>query len=347
MKAVLTTLSSLIFCTVFVNGQQSQYSGSDFIKSGDYFIYQASSFIESPVPVNELTSDGWNYIYPTEYTIDTTFARTLAEFGLENLFPTADLALSIFGHNSVLKLNDNKLWVLGFIVNIEITDTAIPIVLPQPVDIMHFPLTVGSSISRSQSLPLTFTPEQMGITAADLGIPVTPDSIRINLNIEISSSIDDYKVFGKIKGAYLENSSTTVGYTVQALFWGMWVTLPALADSRSMELKNYWMPGFGLPICSLTLAPESNVLEFKIHPESIVGVKLKEERQTLIYPNPANDHINIIKKPAEDILIVDQCGRTVEYFSSRHEINHIDISHLRSGIYHVIINNNSIKLVKL
>ena len=78
---------------------------------------------------------------------------------------------------------------------------------------------MGTNISRQQSIPLTFTPEQLGLTAADFGIPVEPDSVRITISITVESSIADYNMFGKFNEAYLENSKYIIGYTVAVLYW--------------------------------------------------------------------------------------------------------------------------------
>jgi len=347
MKPNLLPTIAFIFAN-FAIYAQIPYTENDFIQCGSYSIYQQTSFFSDPQPIDNFTNDGWNYNYPETYTVDTTYALSIGELGLESTFPNADLCLKEPDYYIVLQHNDSKLWLLGLVASI--SGNTIPVPFQQPMDIMHFPLSVGTNITQQQSIPLTFTPEQLGLTAADLGIPEEPDSIRITISIKVESSIADYNMFGKFNEAYLENSKYTIGYTVKVLYviFGqeMWIDINSLANSRTFVLKSYWMPGYGLPVCKVGLNDENQVVYFKIQPDVIVGIEHAANKQIKCYPIPFSNTLYIESFTPQNIQLYDYTGRLVANYPSKCGITEISTEHLQTGFYFIKVGNEVVKILK-
>ncbi len=334
---VFTSLSLSLF-------GQVPYDKDDFITCGSFSVYRQTSFLNDPQPIESLTSNGWDYYYPETYNLDTTFAISINELGLGDIFPEADLCLKESDYYIVLHLNDSKLWLVGIVI--KIYENLLPIPFSQPMDILHFPLTIGDNISHQQSIPLTFTPEQLGLTAADLGIPVQPDSIRITLNIDFISQITGYNIFSNYSGSYLENSSYQISYTVKVLYWGFWVNINSLADSRTMKSTSYWAPGYGLPICKIGLNIENKVIDFRVQPDVIVNINSHKNIIANCYPNPFFNKIFIENNNTQNIQIIDFKGTVVIDCNINPGLNELSVEYLPLGIYFLKINNDFIKIMK-
>ncbi len=343
MKPTLLLTIAFIFAN-FAIYAQTPYTESDFIQCGSYSIYQQTSFIDNPQPIDSLTNNGWNYNYPETYTIDTTYALSIEELGLESTFPYANLCLRESDYYLVLQHFNSKLWVLGLVATI--SQNMVPVPFQQPMDIMHFPLSVGTNISRQQSIPLTFTPEQLGLSAADFGIPVEPDSVRITISITVESSIADYNMFGKFNEAYLENSKYIIGYTVAVLYWGFWNDINFLGDSRTFILKSYWMPGYGLPVCKIGLNNENQVIDFKIQPDVIVSIEPVANKQVKCYPIPFSNILYVESNMPQNIQLYDYTGRLVANYISKCGITEISTEHLQSGLYFIKVDDEVVKILK-
>jgi hypothetical protein len=323
---------------------QNPYTAADFITSGNFLTYQKTNYITEPQPITNFTTNNWDYMYPESFEYDTTFAKSISEIGLEDSFPEADLCIQESDVYMILKHNNNKLWLLGLAATVN--ENFIPVVLPDPIDVMHFPITVGTNISRQQSVPATFTPAQLGLSAADLGVPVEPDSIRITFQITIASNISAYGIFGGQAGAYLENNTQTVGYTVKVLYWGIWWPVNSLANSRTVRTMNYWMPGFGLPVCKVNLNAENEVIEFRIEPQMIVSLPVAKNTNSLVYPNPAEHFIMVENSDNKSLQIVTITGKIVLESIIHSSFAQINISHLPTGVYFLNTNGRMTKFIK-
>lgn len=68
-----------------------------------------------------------------------------------------------------------------------------------------------------------------------------------------------------------------------------------------------------------------------------------------IFPNPANDKINITindKKLISEIEIIDIFGRTINKIKNLKNQSVIDISNLTKGVYFIKTKENSFKFIK-
>ena len=341
MKIKTRALLLLIIISRITHGQ-TPYTANDFITNGSIFIYQKSDFITNPQPLESLTTDDWNYQSPSEYVMDTTYARSVADLNVEDQFLDADLCLQQDESYGIFKIDDNKLWIIGILVFVN--DLTLPIKLNEPMDILHFPLTVGNTIIRERSVPLTFSPEQLGITAEELGIPIEPDSIKVNFQISVNSNIYAHGIFNASAGAYMETNMQTLEYTVEALYWNIWWPISSLGNEQTSKTTNYWMPGYGLPICTTTLNPNDSVIGFKISPNFTTNLEIPIQNKLSIIPNPTNGFITIKSNSTEPTYLFDFAGRqlqTIPPFT-----NHIDLNYLPAGIYILKRNEETHKLIK-
>ena len=83
--------------------------------------------------------------------------------------------------------------------------------------------------------------------------------------------------------------------------------------------------------------------------QSIVGVQEKEPDQFSVFPNPAQDRIQLTfaDPRSRDIRLVDQLGRLLHIGTSTSEKAIIDVSFLEKGVYHIVINGDGSRTEKL
>ena len=76
----------------------------------------------------------------------------------------------------------------------------------------------------------------------------------------------------------------------------------------------------------------------------------EKENQVLLYPNPAEEMLTLAVEPeriGECYKIVDQLGKTIRIGALEKMKHQIPISGIESGIYTVIIGNQSIKNIAI
>ncbi|MDD2563840.1 MAG: T9SS type A sorting domain-containing protein [Salinivirgaceae bacterium] len=337
----LKTLAILISATSIVFGQ-TPYTADDFITNGSMFIYQNSQFIDQPQPLSTFTTDGWNFQWPTNFENDTVFTESVANLNMEAQFPDADFCLAQTGAFAVLKLNENKLWILGIIASFN--DYSFPVILSESIDIMHFPLLVGNSIVRERSIPITLTPAQLGITAADLGIPIEPDSIRITVQININSAIQAHNIFNNREAAFMESNTQTIAYAVEVLYWNIWWPISSVGGEQTTKATNYWIPGYGLPVCTIAFNPDEMVVGFKIAPDFTTSIPDFVQNVLTIYPNPTHGILKIKNSNSSRIDLFDLAGQHL--LSTPKHNNEIDLRPFPAGTYILKQGNKIQKVIK-
>lgn len=82
----------------------------------------------------------------------------------------------------------------------------------------------------------------------------------------------------------------------------------------------------------------------KLSQTTSVNYTAENSKSIILYPNPVSDVVTIkSQEPIKDISIVDILGKQLEHFvGSANEVN-IHTSRLAPGLYHVIINNSTVK----
>lgn len=96
-----------------------------------------------------------------------------------------------------------------------------------------------------------------------------------------------------------------------------------------------------------TDAASSNweIADFKVHAEWD-AVAENEAATFNLYPNPANNNINIVAEKDAQVQIIDMTGRIVMSVNAVEGENSINVDDLESGVYFVRMNNAVVKFVK-
>ena len=98
--------------------------------------------------------------------------------------------------------------------------------------------------------------------------------------------------------------------------------------------------------CSNTAASTWEVAEFKVYQ----GYDAVEENETVslfdIYPNPAENSVNIVAENNANVQIFDMVGRIVMTVDVVEGVNTVSVADLESGVYFVRMNGVVVKFVK-
>jgi hypothetical protein len=118
-------------------------------------------------------------------------------------------------------------------------------------------------------------------------------------------------------------------------------------DGTSNETKHYeyihTSPSFGMNYYRIKQVDYDGKYSYS----DIASVKYDGSGETNIYPNPATSEVTITTTVPTSLQIMDVYGRVLSKQDISEGQNAVDISELPSGIYHLRINNQITKLIKL
>jgi len=80
-----------------------------------------------------------------------------------------------------------------------------------------------------------------------------------------------------------------------------------------------------------------------------VGIETVETENTIVYPNPFNNHITVFSNDEKHIIITDIIGKVLYCSQLSDGINEISTTHFHSGIFFVRVQNsdNRLKIFKI
>lgn len=87
------------------------------------------------------------------------------------------------------------------------------------------------------------------------------------------------------------------------------------------------------------------IADFKVY-EGYDAVNENEAVSFNLYPNPANNSINVVAESAAEVQIMDMAGRTVMTVNAVEGVNTINVADLANGVYFVRMNGAVVKFVK-
>lgn len=328
----------------FVSAAQASFTADDYFTAGDQIVYREYNHTAAPVPIQQITADNWNFDLGNDFTLNTVTAAPVSQLTATHNFPATAFTVEQMGLHIAQNIVDNQLYILGVVA--DLLGRSLVLELPQSYAVLRFPLAVGDKESISHNTPITTTLAALGLSGAALGLPLEPDSVRINLNIQT-----DYEITGQglLLGnlpAFREERSIQLRASVEALivFLGQtaWIPVPDMEREVTASSVNYWSAEYGAPALVLQLNSTGQVTKVLRADNLVVDIdpaeSLASANQLEAWPNPANGRTRI-RGARGTVTLYDLAGR----LAARADADGtMDLQGLASGLYIARDDRNSL-----
>ena len=100
------------------------------------------------------------------------------------------------------------------------------------------------------------------------------------------------------------------------------------------------------PRSTATASSTWEVAEVQIYGIGYTSVAENAATLVNIYPNPAENSVNIVAENDANVQIIDMVGRTVMSIDVVEGVNTVSVADLESGVYFVRMNGAVVKFIK-
>ncbi len=331
MRATLFFLT-FTFSIATIFAQDISYSSSNLGEIGDsYHTLKMQYDSASWVPADEIDPQLWDFSAIVPATSDLVEIKSKNDFaGLEDLPETTMVMENDDSSYLCVNLNGDVLELLGIIARIN--EEYVPIILPEPQEMLHFPLNVGEGGQETMSYSIAGEPEDF-----NQSIPFT-DSIRLEITMTASSMVEaigyvntfqnDFPAF-KIVNTSIMQADLYAKPTI-----GGWYLMMEDVVNDSTKSLQFYTPQYGIPVVQVNLTWDDKIKNYQTIDDDLQSITQKTNNALVCYPNPNtpngilrfNNHLSSIK-------IFDINGRLI--YQAPTATRQIQLPGLNSGVYMV------------
>ncbi|MFO7862625.1 MAG: T9SS type A sorting domain-containing protein [Salinivirgaceae bacterium] len=333
MKNLFVAIAFLMTGALYA--QEISYPAANFANIGDEFPVEYINYDSAEqVAVTELSPDLWDFsaISPTQK--DTTRVKSKNDFDALSELPEETLVMKEGDYYSCMLLEGNLLQMLGILAEVE--GQQLPLMFPEPIPMLNFPLTVGAGGETSMEFPITGTPEEF-----NMNIPMH-DSVKFIIEVNASTTVESTGTLQTYNYSYpsfkISNTNImSVDVYAKAAYVG-WYLLEENAMADSTKSLQFFTPDYGIPVCRATLSWQEKLISYKIIDESGTSIEeIANIGEPIIYPNPAKAGQSIkLDKIYEQISIYTINGQKITQVMNSNTVRTDD---LKPGIYIIRLNN--------
>ena len=315
---------------------QPTLSNSIFPAAGD--VFERSSSINSFDPQALAITAASNQAQTWDFTSlrTETFSRDSVEAANRPEFPTADIQQPFFGQALVfINISSTKMeyvaGALGF------GSIAFSGLFNDPLEIQRAPLNYGDSYTDSYQLLISEhidSVPNLRQLIDSLGLPVDPDSIRINLSGNYESEVDAFGTCQLPDSSYTVLRQHTVNYSdvqIEAYFvtpFGSgWQDISSAISgqlpiplSDTTEQFSFIAEDEGMPVARLTTNKDDQTVEaaeFKGERQVGTAVEPLAVQEFRLYPQPAQEavylELDLLQAPYQLYNLQGQLLRTGQW----------------------------------
>ena len=322
-----SALALLTIVTLTLQAQNISYPIENLAGVGNQFHIEKITYEAANMPLlNEIDAEGWDFSSIDNLEQSITRVQSKNDFPELAELPEATLVMERDANKICLLPENNYLKMLGILANVE--GTNIPMLFPEPQDMLHFPLAVGEGGADVFSFPIAGKPSDFG-----LSIPLA-DSVKFVVDIISTTdvaAIGSLSTYQYTHDAFkvLITSILSVDVWAKTSFTG-WFLYEEDAVTDSVKMLQYYTPQYGIPVCEITMNWNNEIKSFQMidkNPENIYSF----QDQMQLYPNPAKSGTTIkLSQQATDVRIFDAIGKLLRHYP---KTKTIDTQGLRPGIY--------------
>lgn len=366
MKKIILCLSLLM--GIFTAKAQTTITNSIFLAAGDTLLRSITANTAGvTITPPASNAQSWNMSF---LTTDATLLDSVrfASAGVSfSSFPNTEIILPVAGFGQgYVDVDANAMTMVGASIDLMGLTFVSPFVNTQTLQTA--PLSYGTSLNDTHSLRFaTHVDSVQGLRMLidQLGLPVSPDSIRLNINGTSELIVDafgDLTLFDSTYTVLRQKveviNATTIEAYVAAFGSGFWLDVTStIAGQLPIPLNDttfrydFLREGTKIPVVRINMdgtGTSIRDIEFKGYNEN-TAVQPLELKEISVFPNPANEQIAISTTEINEtfnLQIVDAMGRVIYKASKLNDSNvQIDVRELPVGNFVLLLNSEKGKLL--
>jgi hypothetical protein len=366
MKKIILCLS--IIMGISVLKAQTTITNSIFLTAGDtlersYTVATGGITITPPAS----NAQSWNMSFlTTDVTLldSVRFASAGVSF---SSFPSTEILLPVAGFGQgYVDVDATAMTMVGASIDLMGLTIVSPFVNTQTLQTA--PLSYGTTLNDTHSLRFaTHVDSVQGLRMLidQLGLPVSPDSIRLNINGTSELIVDafgDVTLFDSTYTVLRQKveviNATTIEAYVAAFGSGFWLDVTStIAGQLPIPLNDtafrydFLREGSKIPVVRINMdgtGASIRDIEFKGYNEN-TAINSLELKEITVFPNPANELISINTTEINEtfnVQILDAMGRVIYKATNLNDKNvQVDASELPVGNFVLLLNSEKGKLL--
>ena len=366
MKKIILCLSLMMGITALK--AQTTITNSIFLAAGDTLersITVATGGITITPPASNAQSWNMSFLTTDATLLDSVrFASAGVSF---SSFPNTEIILPVAGFGQgYVDVDATAMTMVGASIDLMGLTFVSPFVNTQTLQIA--PLSYGTSLNDTHSLRFaTHVDSVQGLRMLidQLGLPVSPDSIRLNINGTSELIVDafgDVTLFDSTYTVLRQKveviNATTIEAYVAAFGSGFWLDVTStIAGQLPIPLNDttfrydFLREGTKIPVVRINMdgtGTSIRDIEFKGYNEN-TAVNTLDLKEITVFPNPANEQITINASSITETFnmqIVDAMGRVIYNVSNLNDSNvQIDVRALPVGNFVMLLSSEKGKLL--
>jgi hypothetical protein len=366
MKKIILCLSLLM--GIFTAKAQTTITNSIFLAAGDTLLRSITANTAGvTITPPASNAQSWNMSF---LTTDATLLDSVrfASAGVSfSSFPNTEIILPVAGFGQgYVDVDANAMTMVGASIDLMGLTFVSPFVNTQTLQTA--PLSYGTSLNDTHSLRFaTHVDSVQGLRMLidQLGLPVSPDSIRLNINGTSELIVDafgDLTLFDSTYTVLRQKveviNATTIEAYVAAFGSGFWLDVTStIAGQLPIPLSDttfrydFLREGTKIPVVRINMdgtGTSIRDIEFKGYNEN-TAVQPLELKEISVFPNPANEQIAISTTEINEtfnLQIVDAMGRVIYKASKLNDSNvQIDVREFPVGNFVLLLNSEKGKLL--
>ena len=366
-------MKKIILCLSLIMGisalkAQTTITNSIFLTAGDTlersFTVATGGITITPPASN---AQSWNMSF---LTTDATLLDSVrfASAGVSfSSFPNTEIILPVAGFGQgYVDVDATAMTMVGASIDLMGLTFVSPFVNTQTLQTA--PLSYGTTLNDTHSLRFaTHVDSVQGLRMLidQLGLPVSPDSIRLNISGTSELIVDafgDVTLFDSTYTVLRQKveviNATTIEAYVAAFGSGFWLDVTStIAGQLPIPLNDttfrydFLREGSKIPVVRINMdgtGTSIRDIEFKGYNEN-TAINSLELKEITVFPNPANELISINTTEINEtfnVQIVDAMGRVIYKATNLNDNNvQIDVRDLPVGNFVLLLNSEKGKLL--
>jgi hypothetical protein len=339
MKKQILTLAAIAL-SISVTSQITVTS-ANVLSVGDLIIQESDTLIAITPSAASPTSQTWDFSTLAQHRADTLRAvdPSTTVYGVN--FPTANIALEGSNFNVDGNLFDATIYAKNSTNSFEFVGASVVGTPAEQYDkLIEFPASYDSSFISPRSTYAKASGNDVGFAGAD-SVELISEGIK-------TSTFDAFGSLTTPSGTFsvIRQSNQVISHdTINVMYSGSWLYAIQTTIDTTYE-HQFWTNDAGVkfPIVTYQLNDQGSYANKSIkwlRVFSFASVGELEKTKLSIFPNPANDLINLnFEGDITSIEVIDISGKRVLNFKVKSR-NSLDISKLDNGTYVLYVRSNN------
>jgi len=359
MKKIV--LFAALLCGFWAQAQTT-VTNSIFPVGGDTLLRSSTTNIgAATITAASATAQSWDFSFLTTDVVLFDTVRYASLGTAYNNFPTSEIIVPVLGFGQgYVDVTSTNMTMIG--AGLELLGLSFVAPFTNTLTLQTAPFTSNSSINDTHALQFAAHIDSvpgLRMIIDQAGLPISPDSIRLNLTGSTSLEVDAFgtctlydSTYNVLRQKVRILNETKIEVYVPAFGTGFWLDVTSTLGAQlpfplndTTNRYDFWKDGSKIPVALFIMdAGNTNItsIEFKGYNLGSAVLNTTELKDITVFPNPANEMISLraegLGVTSFNLQIMDAMGRVLQKSQNLTEgVQNIAVSNLPQGTFWVVL----------